>query len=697
MISIASLLSTTAPGAQRAPAAVQGATGDFAMALAEVGAAVPMLPTPDPILIDSPAAAETSIAPTFVTPPRPTGVVADGVPTSSALQGLAASGTSLPLRGDAPDVAAEAKPADVAPRMAAHPTEAARSAATGPKATASQVLVAVAVLEDLAPSVEGEPASAEAPESKVPAQLPVDVPRFRQPKCPPKRAGAEPQPNPKRMPAAPEDSEGREIAPSIVTPSDDGKPSIAQDPLAAASVEPERIIVAQDLPIAAPATMLPVPNAIPEHRVEGERRDEELPLFVAEGDLPARSSHRTNLASSLTAETTPSAEVPATTQSPSVATSEAPKLVASEAPNSPVMPQRAPEVVSSQTVEPTRARSATEVSATPQLRDFAAIRTRPTVMAPPRSVRTVERLTPEARHSASPIVAAPGQTVVAPADAQGLRSGLQAAQTGASLVQPTAAAPTTAATTPPPGAQMPTVARELAAPRADTEGRKQVGPQPPEQIGRGVPAADATPAATPVSLQPQIVQPGTVQPAAQAFARAMFTAERDVRPRAQVSELAAQPLQAVLGDSAVAPTQSVQATATRDLPLDTRRDEWMGAMIERIEVLRDEGSREARVRLAPEGLGAIDVSIRHDGDAVQVTLSADRDSSRALLAEAAPKLAELADARGLKLGGATVDGSTAGQRDGRDGRQPQPALPARPASADTADESAETSDETRIA
>nr|WP_281356805.1 flagellar hook-length control protein FliK [Sphingomonas hominis] len=58
---------------------------------------------------------------------------------------------------------------------------------------------------------------------------------------------------------------------------------------------------------------------------------------------------------------------------------------------------------------------------------------------------------------------------------------------------------------------------------------------------------------------------------------------------------------------------------------------------------------DTRLRLSPDMLGTIDVSLRRDGDQVQVQITAEQAQTRQLLADAQPRLAELADARGVKL------------------------------------------------
>jgi len=130
-------------------------------------------------------------------------------------------------------------------------------------------------------------------------------------------------------------------------------------------------------------------------------------------------------------------------------------------------------------------------------------------------------------------------------------------------------------------------------------------------------------------------------------------------------------------------------------PLDMRQERWPHAMIERIDMLRDAAnSVDTRIRLVPDALGAIDVSLKKDGDTVHVHFNAEQGATRTLLAEAQPKLAELAEARGLKLAQGSLGHGDPGAHQQRAPAAPQtpnrPA-PATPVIADIA------TDDTRIA
>lgn len=130
--------------------------------------------------------------------------------------------------------------------------------------------------------------------------------------------------------------------------------------------------------------------------------------------------------------------------------------------------------------------------------------------------------------------------------------------------------------------------------------------------------------------------------------------------------------------------QVAAAAGAQDGTLDMRDDSWMTAMIDQIEEMRDAGgTRETSIRLSPDSLGELDISIRHDGDKIHVRFNAESPAARALLAEAQPKLAELAEARGIRLGQTSVNGGDAGtaNQGARQDAQRTANIPAAPVSA----------------
>ncbi|WP_219729757.1 flagellar hook-length control protein FliK [Sphingomonas sp. NBWT7] len=174
-----------------------------------------------------------------------------------------------------------------------------------------------------------------------------------------------------------------------------------------------------------------------------------------------------------------------------------------------------------------------------------------------------------------------------------------------------------------------------------------------------------------VALQPadQLTVPQRVAPAAQMFAAAI---QRAVRADRRPAEPAlANPL---LGDAAPLAMPAVAAAETsRHAALDMARANWPGAMIERIERLRDAAdAADTSIRLVPDRLGAIDVSLRRDGDTVAVQFSAQAAETRQLLADAQPRLSEMAEAKGLRLSLHAGDGGSAnGQPQSQSQPQPQ--------------------------
>ncbi|PTM48014.1 flagellar hook-length control protein FliK [Sphingomonas aerolata] len=236
-------------------------------------------------------------------------------------------------------------------------------------------------------------------------------------------------------------------------------------------------------------------------------------------------------------------------------------------------------------------------------------------------------------------------------------------------------------------AQAPALPPAVAADSASTE------TPPPRWSSR-----DGAPPVTLVVQQPPAAatqpQPGTVASAAQVFGAAIqAAAQRRDEPRLRDDTTLLAPLAAAGTVHALAPTVDAQA------PLDMRQERWPAAMIERIDILRDAANAtDTRIRLIPDALGTIDVSVRKDGDTLHVHFAAEQAATRSLLQDAQPRLAELADARGLKLSQGNVDtgGGQQQQQQQRAATPHQPSAPAR-ARAGTATAADTDSTDTRLA
>ncbi|WP_294339409.1 flagellar hook-length control protein FliK [uncultured Sphingomonas sp.] len=200
----------------------------------------------------------------------------------------------------------------------------------------------------------------------------------------------------------------------------------------------------------------------------------------------------------------------------------------------------------------------------------------------------------------------------------------------------------------------------------------------------------------PLAATPTSPQRAEVLPAAQMFAQAMFsTPVAPVEDGDTPSDALPVSLFGTAGQTAAtgpAPI-AVPASAAADRnTLDMSRGEWMMSMIDKIETLRDESGAvgETRLTLSPDALGNVDVSVRRDDSGqYQVRISADTAQARTILADAAPRLNDMAEARGLKLSHAGVEtGTGTGANPGfadSNRREAQPSAPTarRPASATT--------------
>ncbi len=198
-----------------------------------------------------------------------------------------------------------------------------------------------------------------------------------------------------------------------------------------------------------------------------------------------------------------------------------------------------------------------------------------------------------------------------------------------------------------------------------------------------LPTVDQTALPESPPIQPPAI--GVAVPALRAFAAGIAaTAARPLRERREDEPFTA-PLAATSRADPTTPRLDVADRAQP--PIDTRRDDWTRALIDRIDAVRDvANARDTRIRLVPDALGKIDVALRQDGDTLHVQFAADAPATRAMLADAQPRLAELAEVRGLRIGDATVSAGSsnpgAGNAPGSafaqagDQRRPAPSTPA---------------------
>ena len=106
-------------------------------------------------------------------------------------------------------------------------------------------------------------------------------------------------------------------------------------------------------------------------------------------------------------------------------------------------------------------------------------------------------------------------------------------------------------------------------------------------------------------------------------------------------------------------------------PVDLRTPNWQEAFANRVQWLVDTQVGEARIKLNPPELGAVDVKISLVDDKTYVQLTTATAAARDELSQSLPRLRELFTGSGLELGGASVhngrDGQLAGRRPRRRG------------------------------
>jgi flagellar hook-length control protein FliK len=125
------------------------------------------------------------------------------------------------------------------------------------------------------------------------------------------------------------------------------------------------------------------------------------------------------------------------------------------------------------------------------------------------------------------------------------------------------------------------------------------------------------------------------------------------------------------------PASAAPAAPAHGAPVDTRAEHWHEAFAGRVQWLVDQHVGEARIKLNPPELGAVEVKISLVEDKTFVHLTAATSSARDELAQSLPRLRELLSSSGLSLGGATVQGGQTGHggADGAPRGGPAPTFP----------------------
>jgi flagellar hook-length control protein FliK len=112
--------------------------------------------------------------------------------------------------------------------------------------------------------------------------------------------------------------------------------------------------------------------------------------------------------------------------------------------------------------------------------------------------------------------------------------------------------------------------------------------------------------------------------------------------------------------ASTSPPSAAPPPALPQAPVDARAPDWQAAFASRVQVLVDNQVGEARIKLNPPELGAVDVKISFVEDKTYVQLTAATAAGREELAQGLSRLRELFTASGLELGGASVHGGRGG-------------------------------------
>lgn len=217
------------------------------------------------------------------------------------------------------------------------------------------------------------------------------------------------------------------------------------------------------------------------------------------------------------------------------------------------------------------------------------------------------------------------------------------------------------------GRQVPT--SSAASVRSVAEGQSQtLSQQSAAAVSRELPAAGASGAPAVATAVAPLADPsaGLTRSQWREPAAASLPLMASASEPGATAESTAAPAWQLPTASSTSSLPGAAATAPPGAAVDTRSPNWHEVFAGRVQWLVDHHVGEARIKLNPPELGAVDVKISLVDDKTYVQLTAASAAARDELANSLPRLRDLMTASGLELGGASVHGGH-GRHDGRDG------------------------------
>lgn len=119
--------------------------------------------------------------------------------------------------------------------------------------------------------------------------------------------------------------------------------------------------------------------------------------------------------------------------------------------------------------------------------------------------------------------------------------------------------------------------------------------------------------------------------------------------------------------TAVTPKLDLAQAFPTPVPLPSPR--FADELAARVQWIAEQKGGEATLRIAPEGLGPVEIRLKLDGERVDLGFSASQQETRQALEQALPKLREMLSQQGLQLGNADVGHRHAGHTQDGDSRR----------------------------